>query len=106
MKNLAINLFRKKKIEYHFVECMQTHERMCTHPTHQKDHLDYLEKIDSYNQAATVLECLSERDKNIILLRADEYSYQEIMSLLGLKESVVKTRLNRVRTKIKEKLSG
>ena len=68
-----------------------------------------LEPYDSVTKqpamAMPAAEGLTDAEKAVISLYLEDYSYQEIAAITGLTESNVGVRLNRIKTKLKERLN-
>ncbi len=65
------------------------------------DFSDEQEKMGLLNQA---IEQLTETEKAVILLYLDEKSYEEIGGILGITNSNVGVRLNRIKTKLSKRI--
>lgn len=76
--------------------------------------IDYFDEISGQNQAGSgkevseneerlfaALRKLNDAEKALISLYLDEFSYQEISKILGISESNVGVRLNRIKSKLK-----
>lgn len=66
---------------------------------------------DSYNDELnemlySAISFLGKLDKAIILLHLEGYSYEEISAIIGLTETNVSTKINRVKLKLKHHLSN
>ena len=62
------------------------------------------ERERQVEQLYAALATLSEADRSIALLYLDELSYREIADVLGITESNVGVRLNRVKKRLMERL--
>ena len=63
------------------------------------------EKEEMLSQMFAAIEDLDRIDKSIILLYLDDRSYDEISEISGLSKSNVGVRLNRIKTKLSQKLN-
>ena len=94
--NLAIDFLRKKKIEYDYLD-----ERYPASTNLVKEY-DDKQKLDKIDQA---LYQLAPLDREIVILfHNEEKSYQEINEILNLPVTTIKTRLHRVRLRLRELL--
>ena len=67
--------------------------------------LKQLEAIDSVNWVERIIEELPEQQKIIVQLRdIEQYSFDEICELLGMKHTAVRVNLSRARKTVREKL--
>lgn len=93
--NTAIAAYRKPGIDI-------------TYPEEIPDYLLYsTETKSSENEERlfAALRTLSDAEKAVISLYLEDYSYQEISVITGLTENNVAVRLNRIKTKLKERLN-
>ena len=93
--NTAIAAYRKPKIEI-------------AYPEELPDHVHYgVDTNSSENEQLLfrALRTLTDAEKAVISLYLEDYSYQEIAAITGLTESNVGARLNRIKTKLKERLN-
>ena len=93
--NTAIAAYRKQKIEI-------------AYPEELPDHVHYgVDTNSSENEQLLfrALRTLTDAEKAVISLYLEDYSYQEIAAITGLTESNVGVRLNRIKTKLKERLN-
>jgi RNA polymerase sigma factor (sigma-70 family) len=93
--NTAITHFRKEKQRSELKISMEEfqYNAECT---------DEEQKI---NELFSAIETLDKIDKSIILLYLEEKSYDEISDITGLTKSNVGVRLNRIKTKLFDKLN-
>ncbi|MFB6318323.1 RNA polymerase sigma factor [Saccharicrinis sp. FJH54] len=63
-------------------------------------------KDDQYELLYTFISRLTEFDKALILLYLDDLSYNDIAEIMGISESNVGTKLNRIRHKLKTQLKN
>ncbi len=93
--NTAIAAYRKSRIEI-------------TYPEELPDHVPYAADANSSENEQLLfraLRTLTDAEKAVISLYLEDYSYQEIAAITGLTESNVGVRLNRIKTKLKERLN-
>lgn len=93
--NTAIAAYRKPKIDI-------------TYPEELPDHVHYAADTNSSENEHLLfraLRTLTDAEKAVISLYLEDYSYQEIAAITGLTESNVGARLNRIKTKLKERLN-
>ena len=93
--NTAIAAYRKPKIDI-------------TYPEELPDHMPYAADTNSSENEQLLfraLRTLTDAEKAVISLYLEDYSYQEIAAITGLTESNVGVRLNRIKTKLKERLN-
>lgn len=93
--NTAIAAYRKPKIDI-------------TYPEELPDHVHYAADTSSSENEQLLfraLRILSDAEKAVISLYLEDYSYQEIAVITGLTENNVGVRLNRIKTKLKERLN-
>ena len=93
--NTAIAAYRKPKIDI-------------TYPEELPDHVPYASDTNSSENEQLLfraLRSLTDAEKAVISLYLEDYSYQEIAAITGLTESNVGVRLNRIKTKLKERLN-
>jgi RNA polymerase sigma factor (sigma-70 family) len=93
--NTAITHFRKEKQRSELKISMQEIQ-------HIAEATDEEQKI---NELFVAIETLDKIDKSIILLYLEEKSYDEISDITGLTKSNVGVRLNRIKTKLSDKLN-
>jgi RNA polymerase sigma factor (sigma-70 family) len=92
--NTAIAAYRKPKIAI-------------TYPEEIPDHFQYTTELNSSENEERLfgaLRILSDAEKAVISLYLEDFSYQEIANITGLTESNVGVRLNRIKSKLKERL--
>lgn len=69
---------------------------------------EYDEETDEFKYKKKVLNIfidkLNEFDKAIIILYMEEYDYKEISNIVGISETNVGTKINRIKKKLKEKI--
>ena len=58
------------------------------------------------NELQTAIEGLDRIDRALIMLYLDEKSYKEIAEIMGLTETNVGVKLNRIKTKLKERMGA
>ena len=93
--NTAIAAYRKQKIDI-------------TYPEELPDHMPYASDTNSSENEQLLfraLRTLTDAEKAVISLYLEDFSYQEIAAITGLTESNVGARLNRIKTKLKERLN-
>jgi RNA polymerase sigma-70 factor (ECF subfamily) len=93
--NTAITHFRKEKQRSELKISMEEIQ-------HSAEGTDEEQKI---NELFNAIETLDKIDKSIILLYLEEKSYDEISDITGLTKSNVGVRLNRIKTKLSDKLN-
>ena len=81
-----------------------------------KKHIEYAQFIpnvsndneleDIYEQLYSAIEHLGKIDKAIILLHLEGYSYDDISEIIGLTKTNVATKINRIKLKLKNRLSN
>ena len=91
--NTAITRLRKEKRQTKFNEIDSEALQVKSETTFEKD-----EKIDLIYNA---IDHLSEIERAITMLYLDEYSYKEISEIVGISESNVGFKLNKIKTKLK-----
>ncbi len=64
---------------------------------------DFKENIEMLYQ---LIECLNDLDKALILLYLDDISYKGIADILGISETNVATKINRIKKKLKKRFSN
>ncbi|MEJ8842449.1 sigma-70 family RNA polymerase sigma factor [Lacibacter sp. H375] len=93
--NTAIAAYRKPKVDI-------------TYPEEIPDHVHYAAELNSSENEERLfraLRILTDAEKAVISLYLEDYSYQEIAGITGLTESNVGVRLNRIKSKLKERLN-
>jgi RNA polymerase sigma factor (sigma-70 family) len=90
----AIAVFRKKKPDIRYLPALPDEQE----PQTQSD-----EQREQFFQA---LKQLNDADKALITLYLEDLSYQEIAEIIGITESNVGVRLNRIKTKIQQLLKN
>ncbi|HEX6427526.1 MAG TPA: sigma-70 family RNA polymerase sigma factor [Niastella sp.] len=90
----AIAVFRKKKPDVRYMPSLPDE----VDPQIQSD-----ERREQFFQA---LKKLNDADKALITLYLEDLSYQEIAEIIGISESNVGVRLNRIKTKIQQLLKN
>ncbi len=93
--NTAIAAYRKPTIKI-------------TYPEELPDQLHYsLDTNSSENEERlfSALRTLSDAEKAVISLYLEDFSYEEIAAITGLTENNVGVRLNRIKSKLKERLN-
>jgi RNA polymerase sigma-70 factor (ECF subfamily) len=92
--SVAIAVFRKKKPHIRYMSSLPDEED----PQTQSD-----EQREQFFQA---LKKLNDADKALITLYLEDLSYQEIAEIIGISESNVGVRLNRIKSKIQQLLKN
>jgi RNA polymerase sigma factor (sigma-70 family) len=90
----AIAVFRKKKTDIRYMPALPDEQEPLTQPDEQRE------------QLFQALKKLNDADKALITLYLEDLSYQEIAEIIGITESNVGVRLNRVKTKIQQLLKN
>jgi RNA polymerase sigma factor (sigma-70 family) len=90
--NTAIAIYRKPKLPIKYYEDFPE----SIHPSEEKTGSGNEERL------FRALRKLNDSEKAIISLYLDEFSYREIAEIIGLNESNVGVRLNRIKNKLKE----
>lgn len=93
--NTAIAAYRKPKIDI-------------TYPEELPDQMPYAADANSSENEERLfraLRTLTDAEKAVISLYLEDFNYQEIAAITGLTESNVGVRLNRIKTKLKERLN-
>jgi RNA polymerase sigma factor (sigma-70 family) len=90
----AIAVFRKKKPDIRYVPALPDDQETQTQPDEQRE------------QFFTALKKLNDADKALIALYLEDFSYVEIAEIVGITESNVGVRLNRIKTKIQQLLKN
>lgn len=92
--NTAIAIYRKPKLPINYVDRIpeQIHTGMEQQVSENEERL-----FDA-------LRTLNDTEKAIISLFLDDFTYQEIAAITGITESNTGVRLNRIKTKLKNKL--
>lgn len=93
--NTAIAAYRKPKIDITYSEELPDH-------VHYEAELNSSENEERLFRA---LRTLTDAEKAVISLYLEDFSYQEIAAITGLTESNVGARLNRIKTKLKERVN-
>jgi RNA polymerase sigma factor (sigma-70 family) len=88
----AISVYRKKKPAIHYVPALPDKYDTQLQPDEQRE------------QLMQALKQLNDADKALITLYLEDLSYQEIATIVGISESNVGVRLNRIKTKIQQLL--
>jgi RNA polymerase sigma-70 factor (ECF subfamily) len=65
-----------------------------------------LEGVDETGRVRAAIDRLAERDRQLLLLRAEGYGYRELAAALGLNESSVGTLLARAKRAFREAYEG
>jgi RNA polymerase sigma factor (sigma-70 family) len=92
--SVAIAAFRKKKPNIRYMPSLPDAED----PQAQSD--------EQREQFFKALKKLNDADKALITLYLEDLSYQEIAEIIGISESNVGVRLNRIKTKIQQLLKN
>ena len=93
--NTAIAVYRKPKLNI-------------TYPDELPEQVQYSADTNSSENEErlfSALRILTDAEKAVISLYLEDFSYQEIAAITGLTESNVGARLNRIKTKLKERLN-
>ncbi len=90
--NAAIDILRKEKKELKQVSLSE--EYLNSVPSHTNETDRNQEKL------YTVINQLSHVDRAIITLYLEEYSYKEIAEIIGITESHIGVKINRIKSKI------
>ncbi|MEO8766047.1 MAG: sigma-70 family RNA polymerase sigma factor [Ginsengibacter sp.] len=93
--NTAMAFYRKPKLKVDYLEELPAQIL----PANEKKLSENEEKL------FVALRCLNDTEKALIALYLDDFNYLEISKLLGISESNVGVRLNRIKNKIKETLN-
>ncbi len=89
--NTGMAIYRKPKLIFDYFKKIPDH-----------NHFTYTQETsESEERLFSVLRKLNHADKALISLYLDEFSYQEISKILGISESNVGVRLNRIKRKLK-----
>ena len=103
---VAMNLFRNDR------SAVGRRRRLLASPRGGRVHADEvpdpaaaIETEEARREVRAALDRLGERDRQLLLLRAEGYSYKELASILGLAEASVGTLLARAREAFKEWLA-
>lgn len=97
--NVAISFYRKERRSLQFnaySENLMIFEDDCNTAIEMEGNLGLLQKF---------VQELKEIDKSIMLLYLDDKSYTEIAEIIGISESNVATKINRIKTSLKSKFS-
>jgi RNA polymerase sigma factor (sigma-70 family) len=96
--NTAISFYRKQKksgntisLEEHLIEIADNHEPVITD--------------QNINLLQQFINELKELDKALMILYLEEKTYKEIAEIMGITETNVATKINRVKEKLKQKFS-
>lgn len=95
--NRAISWRRRPQNRKGQTDSLEDHDRIADEPTETDPRLEIV-----YHE----IRQLPQAERALILLQLDGFSYREIAQTLGLTESNVGVRLNRIRTKLAEQLKG
>lgn len=95
--NRAISWRRRPQNRKDRADSIEDHERIAEEPDQSDPRLEIV-----YHE----IRQLPQAERALILLQLDGFSYREIAETLGLTESNVGVRLNRIRTKLAEQLKG
>lgn len=97
--NVAISFYRKNKSkkEINYDEIKNDPKEDLSHPGELEDNLIILEKY---------IDQLKELDKALMILYLESKSYKEISVILGITETNVATKINRVKEVLKQKFSN
>lgn len=90
----AIAVFRKKKPDIRYVPALPDDQETQIQPDEQRE------------QFFAALKKLNDADKALITLYLEDLSYVEIAEIIGITESNVGVRLNRIKTKIQQLLKN
>lgn len=96
--NVAISFYRKAAAR----------EKQLSHiynPGHPVNEPDYLEKEEKLALLEKFIEELNELDKALVLLYLEQKTYKEIAEILGITETNVATKLNRIKIALKQKFN-
>ena len=89
--NTAIAIYRKAKIEINYFEDFPKK----FHPSMEN------EGTENADRLFEVLRKLNDGDKALISLYLEDFSYQEMAEIIGISESNVGVKLNRIKNKLK-----
>lgn len=92
--NTALAGFRKRSISVTYTDTLPEIPATENTSTQQQD------------QLFAALKQLSDAEKAIIALYLDDFSYQEIAAIIGIAENYVGVKINRIKTKLKNKLNA
>jgi RNA polymerase sigma factor (sigma-70 family) len=96
--NVAISFYRKGKKHSHIIPLEMSHQDM---------EEDLPDDVHSKENIYLLHRCIAELkalDKALILLYFEEKPYKEIADIIGISETNVATKLNRIKEKIKQQL--
>lgn len=97
--NVAITFYRQKIKSTSFIPLNESHIQI-------EDNLgDARERENKVLQLQQVINELNELDRALTLLYLEVKSYKEIAEILGISETNVATKINRIKSKLKHKLS-
>ena len=97
--NTAISFYRKQKHAGFTIPLEETHTEM-QYQTESEDSPD--QQISLLNQ---FIGELKEFDKALMILYLEEKPYREIAEIIGITETNVATKINRIKEKLKQKFS-
>jgi len=90
----AITVFRKKKPDIRYMPELPDKQDVQTQPDEQRE------------QLFLALKQLNDADKALITLYLEDLSYQQIAEIVGISETNVGARLNRIRSRIQQLLKS
>lgn len=96
--NVAISFYRKEKRTAPVVPLTE-------HQLNIKDTGNVNHDADDFKQLQQFIAGLKDLDKALIILYLEAKSYAEIADVLGISETNAATRINRIKTKLKQKFS-
>jgi RNA polymerase sigma factor (sigma-70 family) len=96
--NTAITFYRKEKKHYNQVNLENNSSVQHFHEEHTVPLNEDLKILHD------VIQMLSKAEKAIILLYLDKKTYEEISEILGITKNLVGVKINRIKSKMKEKL--
>ena len=96
--NVAITFFRKKSTQ---INSKIQLDEFLSKPVE----VDHQEKELNLNLLERFINELREFDKALMFLYLEEKNYKEISDILGISESNISTRVNRIKNKLKEKFA-
>ena len=96
--NVAISFYRKEKRTAPVIPLTE-HQRNISDTEHSNDESDDFKRLQEF------IAGLKDLDKALVILYLEAKSYAEIADVLGISETNVATRINRIKTKMKQKFS-
>ncbi len=94
---VALNLFRNERSTARRRKVLMLEREGELAPAHQPSPADRVDAVEQRSRIRAALDRLPERERELLLLRAEGYSYRDLAEILNLNEASVGTLLGRAK---------